>query len=117
LAKKQINTKPIGIRTGDQVIVIAGSGKSKTPRTVLSVLPKERKVIIEGVNLVKDRQKPGASQRASGINQQEVIEKPFPINASNVQLYDAQAKKATRVRTTVNNGKRQRTSIKSGQAI
>ena len=74
-SKRQQETKrkSLNIRTGDDVIVISGSGsKDKTPKKVLSVLTKEGKVVVEGVNVMKDRQrnKPGGSGRASGINQQ-----------------------------------------------
>ena len=116
---KPINRKPLHIRTGDDVIVTSGEDKGSTPRKVLSVLPKERKVIVEGVNVMKDRQKQqSGGQRASGINQQDMIEKPFPIAASKVMLIDPTSKKPTRVRMqTAADGKRTRVASKSGEEI
>ena len=117
--KKPINRKPLRIRTGDQVIVISGDDKGDAPRQVLAVLPKARKVIVEGVNVMKDRhQKQRSAQRASGIAEQDVIEKPFPIDASKVMLVDPTSKKRTRVRiTTTGDGNRQRVAVKSGEEV
>ncbi len=116
--KKPINRKPLRIKTGDDVIVISGEDKGKTARKVLSVLPKQRKVIIENVNVMKNRKKQSGGQRSSGINQEDVIEKAFPIDASKVMLIDPKSKKATRVRmTTGKDGKLSRTAAKSGEAI
>lgn len=121
-SKRQQETKrkSLHIRTGDDVIVISDSGsKDKTPKKVLSVLTKEGKVVVEGVNVMKDRQrnKPGGSGRASGINQQEVIEKPFPIDISKVALVDPKTKKPTRVGFKEQDGKRVRVATKSGETI
>jgi large subunit ribosomal protein L24 len=119
--KKKLTTsqKPMRIRTGDDVIIISGAGRSNTPRKVLSTLPREGKVIVEGVNVMKDRQKAGAaSGRSSGINEQDVIEKPFPIDASNVMLFDPTTKKRTRVAIKKQaDGKRARVAVKSGEAV
>ncbi|HEX8834353.1 MAG TPA: 50S ribosomal protein L24 [Abditibacteriaceae bacterium] len=117
--EQQVNRKALGIRTGDDVIVLSGSGKSKEPRKVLAVFTQERKVLVEGVNLMKDRQKAkGGSTRASGINQQDVVEKPFPIDRSKVALVDPKTKKATRIKVTTGaDGKRTRTAVKSGETI
>ena len=116
--KKIINTKPLRIKTGDMVIVISGEDRGATPRQVLSVLPKERRLIVEGVNVMKDRQKQSSQQRSSGINQQDVIEKPFPIHAAKVMLADPKTKKPTRVRISrTAEGVRQRVAAKSGEAL
>lgn len=116
--EKEVNRKALNIRTGDDVIVLSGSGRSKTPRKVLSVLTKENKVIVEGVNVMKDRQKAKGGGRASGINQQETVEKAFPIHRSKVALVDPKTKKPTRVKiTTQSDGKRVRTAVKSGETI
>ncbi len=115
---KQVDRKPLRIRTGDMVLVISGKDRSKTPRKVLGVLPKEGKVIVEGVNMMMDRQKQRGGGRASGINQQDMIEKPYPIDRSNVALVDPQSRKRTRVRMkTQADGKRVRVATKSGETI
>jgi large subunit ribosomal protein L24 len=114
---KEVNRTPLRIRVGDQVIVISGKDRSKTPRKVLGVLAKEGKVIVEGVNMMADRQKNQRGGRAAGINEQDMIDKPFPIDRSNVALIDPQSKKRTRVKMTTQNGKRVRVAVKSGETI
>jgi large subunit ribosomal protein L24 len=114
---KEINRKKLHIKTGDDVIVISGDDKGKTPRKVLAVLPKQRKVIVEGVNLMKDRVKQQQQGRQAGINEENMIEKSFPIDASKVMLIDPKSKKRTRVKTSIVGGKRERVAVKSGEAI
>jgi large subunit ribosomal protein L24 len=115
--KEQNARRSLGIRTGDNVVVISGKNKGAEVRKVLSVLPRDGKVIVEGVNVMKDRQRPQNTGRASGINQQEVIEKPFPIDRSNVMLADPKTNKPTRVSIQERDGKRVRIAKKSGEAI
>ena len=114
---KEINRKPLKIKTGDDVIVISGEDKGKTPRKVLAVLTRQRKVIVEGVNIMKDRVKQNQGGRQSGINDEGIIEKSFPIDASKVMLIDPKSKKRTRVKMSVVGGKRTRTAVKSGETI
>lgn len=114
---KEINRKPLHIKTGDDVIVISGDDKGKNPRKVLAVLPKERKVIVEGVNVMKDRKKQQGGGRQAGINEQDVIEKAFPIDAAKVMLVDPKSKKRTRVKIATVGGKRERVATKSGESI
>jgi large subunit ribosomal protein L24 len=125
MAKKDSNSSrngkgKINIRTGDTVLVISGGGRSKTPRKVLNVLPREGKVIVEGVNVMKDSQSQKNRQggRQADINEQNYIEKPYAIDASNVALVDPKSGKATRVKLQTGKvGKKQRIAVKSGQAI
>ena len=84
MAKAQKKQK-LAIRKDDMVIVLSGEGRSKTPRKVLSVLPYEGKVVVEGVNVIKDSQKPNQQQ---GGSDQNFVEKPYPIHASKVALVD-----------------------------
>ncbi len=118
--KKRLERRKMNIRTGDEVMVLSGSGsKDKTPKKVISVEARTGKVLVEGVNVQKDRpQQQNRTARDSGINQQDVVERPFPIDASNVALIDPKSKKATRVKiATGADGKRTRTSAKSGETI
>jgi large subunit ribosomal protein L24 len=66
------------IKKGDNVIILAGKERGKKGKVVKS-LPKENKVIVEGLNLVKRHQKP----RRSG-EQGSVIDRAMPIHVSNV---------------------------------
>ena len=53
------------IKKGDKVIVITGKDKGKTGE-VTKAMPKENKVIVAGINLVKRHQKP-SQENAGGI--------------------------------------------------
>ena len=79
------------IKKGDNVHVITGAYKG-TIAEVTKVFPKEDKVIVEGVNMVKKHQKPTQQNPDGGI-----IEKEAPIHVSNVMAYDSKAKKASRI--------------------
>lgn len=79
------------IKKGDTVKVITGHYKG-TIAEVLAVSPKEEKVIVSGVNLVKKHLKPTQANPDGGI-----IEKEAPIHVSNVMAYDSKAKKASRI--------------------
>lgn len=81
----------IRIKTGDTVMVRSGKFKGKTGK-VLAVHPKDNKVTVEGINVVKRHRKPTQAQPQGGI-----IEKTSPIWVSKVGLLDSTAKKASRV--------------------
>ena len=70
------------VKKGDNVIVLAGKDKGKTGK-ILRALPKEDKVLVEGVNVRKVFQK-NRSGKAKGA---EAIEKVFPIHSSNVKIH------------------------------
>lgn len=67
------------VKKDDKVIVLAGKDKGKTG-SIIKSLPKENKVIVSGVNLVKKHQR----ARRSGEKGQ-VVDKPMPIHVSNVK--------------------------------
>lgn len=99
------------IRKGDDVVVIAGDDKNlKKPRKVLEVFPEDSRVLVEGVNVVTRHTKPTAQNTKGGI-----VKKEAPIHISNVMLWDG--KQGTRVKRNREDGKLQRVSQKSGQAI
>jgi len=101
------------IKKGDNVVVIAGDDKVlKKPRIVLRLTPEKAKVLVEGVNIQTRHTKPSATNTQGGI-----VKKEAPIALSNVQLWDAKAGAATRIKRTRENGKLVRVSKKSGEAI
>ena len=88
------------IRKGDTVEVIAG--KDLGVRGVVErVLPRENRVIVEGVNVVKRHTRPRPATNARDAAKQEqqggVIEKPAPVHVSNVALVSPSSGKPTRV--------------------
>ena len=98
------------IKSGDTVKIIAGKDKGETG-TVLKTLPKQDKVIVEGINIHKRHQKP--TQMATG----GIEEFPAPIHVSNVQLVDPTNGEATRVGYRFEEGKKVRYSKKSDTTI
>ena len=89
------------IKKGDKVIVIAGSDKG-TVGTVQKAFPKLNKVVVEGVN---KHQKPRQNNPEGSI-----VEIYAPIDVSNVAIYDAKTKKASRVGYSFVDGKKVRIS-------
>lgn len=79
------------IRTGDNVIILVGKDRNKTGK-VLRALPKEKRVIIEGLNLVKKHRRP-KKQGQKG----EVISIARPIDISNIMLVCQHCKKPARM--------------------
>ena len=99
------------IRKGDQVIVRTGRDKGKSG-TVLRVDPKESRVLVQGVNVVKRHNRPSAGQTGG------IIEKELSIHLSNVALVDPKTSKPTRVGFKVMEGGRKvRVARRSGEVI
>jgi large subunit ribosomal protein L24 len=106
------------IRKDDMVKVISGKSKGRTGR-VLRVDVKNRRVFVEGANIIKRHQRPTTlrdTQRGSQVGG-GVIEKEGPIHISNVMLLDPKSGDPTRVRITREGGRRTRVAAKSGEAI
>jgi large subunit ribosomal protein L24 len=98
------------LKKGDKVIVTTGKDKGKTGE-ITTVFPKENKVIIGGVNMVKRHTKP--SQESAG----GIVSKEMPIHVSNVALADPKTGKATRVGYKVEDGRKVRFAKKSGEVV
>ena len=98
------------LKTGDKVVVVAGSNKGKEGK-ITRVL--EDKVVVEGVNVVKKHLKP-KNNNGTG----EIIDMEAPIHRSNVMLVDPKTKKPTKVRVEKDSkGKKIRISKKSNEKI
>lgn len=100
------------VKKDDIVIVITGKDKGKKGR-VLAAYPRENRVLVEGVNIVKRHTRPNPKNPQGGI-----IEREAPIHASNVMLVDPKTGKPTRVGYKVlENGKKVRIAKRSGAQI
>lgn len=100
------------VKKDDTVIVITGKDKGKKGR-VIAAYPRENRVLVEGVNMVKKHAKPSPQNPQGGILTQEA-----PIHASNVMLVDPKTGQPTRVGYKVlENGKKVRIAKKSGAVI
>ena len=79
----------------DLVLVIAGKDRGKQGQ-VRQVLPRENRVMVQGVNMIKRHMRPRAMGTQAGI-----IEKEAPIHVSNVMLICKSCGKPTRVAVRV----------------
>lgn len=82
------------VKKGDNVIVITGKDKGKSG-TVEQSFPKRNQILVSGINMLKKHQK----SRTSG-GKGQIIEKAMPIDASNVKLSNAPAKKPAKIAKT-----------------
>jgi len=80
------------IKKGDEVVVLVGKDKGEQG-TVTRVFPAERKVLVEGVNMVKKHQKPNPNAGVQG----GIIDVEKPVDISNVAIFNSQTEKADRV--------------------
>ncbi len=100
------------IKKGDLVEVISGKDRGKRGK-VLRVIPRENKVIVEGVNIVKRHQRPVPQLREGGI-----IEREAPIYACKVMVVCPSCDKRTRVGYKfVEDGKKVRYCKKCGEIL
>jgi len=74
------------VKKNDLVQVISGKEKGKTGK-ILRALPKQYKVIVEKLNMVKKHTKPTQKNPQGGI-----VQKEMPIHVSNVKRVDVQKK-------------------------
>ncbi|MFN4284153.1 MAG: 50S ribosomal protein L24 [Alphaproteobacteria bacterium] len=99
------------IKKGDNVVVLTGRDKGKTG-TVMKVMPKESRVVVQGVNVVKRHTRPAAGQQGG------IVEKESTIHVSNVSLIDPKTSKPTRVGyKTVDGGRKVRVARRSGDVL
>lgn len=81
----------IRIKKGDTVIVTTGKYKNQTGK-VVATHPRENKVTVEGVNIVKKAVKPNKANPQGGI-----LEITKPMDVSKVAIVDPSTKKASRI--------------------
>ena len=75
------------IRKGDKVVVLSGKDKGRTGE-VLSVMPKEDRAVVQGINVVKRHQRQTQTQEAG------IITKEASLHVSNLSLVDPQGRQA-----------------------
>jgi len=84
------------IKVGDEVVVISGKDKGKVGR-VIERIPKEDKVVVEGVNIVKRHIRPRRRGQESGI-----VEREAPIPSCKVMFVCPRCGKKTRIGMKIN---------------
>ncbi|VAW93692.1 LSU ribosomal protein L24p (L26e) [hydrothermal vent metagenome] len=99
------------IKTGDDVIIIAGKDKGKRG-SVLKIIDNER-VVVEGANLAKKHVKPNPNAGESG----GIIDKEMPLHISNVAVFNSAAGKADRIGIKVLEDRRRVRYFKSNNEV
>ena len=99
------------VKKNDTVLVITGKDAGKTAK-VLTALPKENKVIVDGINIQKKHKKARSAQEVSSIQNQS-----GPIDASNVMVVCPVCNKATRVAYAIEGEKKARICKKCGATL
>ncbi|MXP14453.1 50S ribosomal protein L24 [Altererythrobacter confluentis] len=99
------------IKKGDSVVVLSGKDKGLTG-IVSKVMPKDGKIVVEGVNIAARHRKPSQENPQGGIDRFEA-----PMHISKVAVADPKDGKPTRVRFEERDGKKVRIAVKSGEAI
>ena len=100
------------IKTGDQVIVIAGKDKGKQG-SVMKILDNGR-CYVSGVQMVKRHTKPNPNAGVAG----GVVEKEASIDMSNISIFNPSTKNADKVQIqSQEDGSRKRVYKSSGKEI
>ena len=99
------------IKKGDTVIVLTGRDKGREGQ-VLSVKPKENRVVVQGINVVARHTRPTQTQQGG------IVRKEAAFDISNVALKDPSTGKATRVGFKIQeDGSKVRFAKGSGEVI
>ena len=99
------------VKKGDKVVVLTGRDKGKTG-AVLKAFPRDNKVIVQGVNMIKRHTKPSTTQQGG------IIQREAKIHISNIAHIDPKDNKPTRVGfKLLEDGTKVRISRRTGEVI
>ena len=98
------------IKKGDRVVVLTGKDKGRQG-TVAKVMPKEERLVVEGLNMVQRHTRPTQFDPQGGIKNKEA-----PLHVSNVALVDSKGK-PTRVGFRMDGDKKVRFAKTTGEVI
>ena len=99
------------VKKNDTVLVLTGKDAGKTAK-VLVALPKDNKIVVDGINVQKKHKKARSAQEVSSI-----VNQSGPIDASNVLVVCPVCNKATRVAYKVEGDKKVRVCKKCGAVL
>ena len=100
------------LRKGDEVMVIAGKDRGKRGR-VQEVHPRERTVIVAGVNISKRHTKPNPTKNQKG----GIVEQPRPLSIGKVMVVCPHCGQPTRVAHRIEDAVKERVCKNCGEAI
>ena len=99
------------IKKNDKVVVLSGKDKGKSGK-VLGTVPSERKVVVEGINVVTCHIKPRKQGEEGGI-----VKRETPIRSCKVALFCEKCNKGVRVGYKMDGDKKVRICRKCGAEI
>ncbi len=104
------------VRKGDLVHILSGKDRGKQGR-VIDARPKDDKVVVENLNLVKRHQRPRPIQNSSRMGGPQmdpggIVEKPAPLPVANVMLVCPTCNRPTRIGTHVKEVKGQTVRVR-----
>ena len=99
------------VKKNDTVLVLTGKDAGKTAK-VLVALPKDNKVVVDGINVQKKHKKARSAQEVSSI-----VNQSGAIDASNVMVVCSACGKATRVAYKTEGDKKVRVCKKCGAVL
>ena len=99
------------IKKGDRVVVLSGRDKGAEGE-VVRAMPKDGKVVVQGVNMISRHTKPTQADPEGGVKRREA-----PIHVSNVAIKDPTTGKPARVGFEVRDGKKVRVLKGSGEVL
>ena len=89
--RKPLHRAKLHVHKGDTVLVLTGKDRGKQA-TVERTMPRENRVVVEGINIAKKRVRAGR-----GVLQAGIIEKAMPLHASNVMVVCPSCHEPTRI--------------------
>jgi len=84
LIGKRVMIVKLHVKKGDTVLVISGDDKGRKGK-VLKVFPKQKRVLVEGINIIKRHTK----ARPPKVPQGGILEKAAPIHLSNIEVVES----------------------------
>jgi len=100
------------IRKDDLVLILSGDDKGKKGR-ILEVLPKEKRAIVEGINMITRHTKPNAQFPEGGR-----IQKEAPMHIAKLMVIEPKSGLPTRIgKTTNDKGKKVRITKRSSEIL
>jgi large subunit ribosomal protein L24 len=102
------------VRKGDTVLVVAGKDKGAKGK-VIQALPRQDKIIVEGVNRIKKHTRIRTTQR--GAKTGGIVTQEAPIHVSNVMVVDSDGNPTRVGYRTDDNGQKVRISRRTGKDL
>lgn len=107
-----MNQGKIRVKKDDKVKILAGKDRGKIGK-VLQMKSKTNRAVVENINVVKVHQQPSQANPQGGI-----VEKPMPVDVSNLILMCTKCMKPTRISVNhLDSGKRVRVCKKCNEQI